>query len=60
MTMEEARVKARYTKRAVARELNVSEQTIYNWEKGKRLPDAKQFAQMCKMYGCSWADIILP
>ena len=60
MTMKEARVNARYTKRAVARALNVSEQTIYKWEKGITIPNVKQFAQMCKIYDCSWADIILP
>ena len=60
MTLNEARQNARYTKRDVAKALEVTEQTIYKWEKGATVPNVKQFCKMCNLYGCAWSDIILP
>jgi len=60
MTLKEARTKARYTKRDVAKTLEVSEQTIYKWEKGATIPNVKQFCKMCNLYGCDFTDIFIP
>lgn len=58
MTLKEARESARYTKRAVAKKLNITEQTLLNWEKGKSKPDVAQFVYLCKIYGVSADDVL--
>lgn len=60
MTMLEARKKVRFSRREAAQALDISEQTLYKWEKGTTLPNVKQFAQMCRLYGCNFTDIIIP
>ena len=58
MTLREARENARYTKRAVAKELHIAEQTVFNWEKGKSNPDVAQFVALCKLYEVKPDDVL--
>ncbi|MBQ6264496.1 MAG: helix-turn-helix transcriptional regulator [Clostridia bacterium] len=57
MTLKEARENARYTKRAAAKIIGVSENTIYKWEQGKTTPNVKQYLKLCKIYDCQLSDI---
>lgn len=59
MTLQEAREQARFTKRAAAKEMKISEQTLFNWEKGKSNPDIAQFVKLCKIYGVSVDDVLI-
>ena len=58
MTLTAARENARYSKRAVAKALNVSEQTLYNWEQRKSSPDVAQYVTLCKLYGIGFNDAL--
>lgn len=57
MTLTEAREKARYTKSAIAREMDVTPLTIANWEKKPELIPAGKFRKLCSLYGIN-GDII--
>mgnify|MGYP002777166840 FL=1 len=48
------------TQREVALELNVTTQTISNWETGQRVPrlTPKQTYDLCKILDCTLEDLI--
>lgn len=58
--MEAARVNAKLTQLEAAERLEVSRQTILNWEKGISSIDLPHFRQMCSVYGVPEECIILP
>ena len=59
-SIKAARVNAGYTQKDAAEVLGVSEKTVCNWEKGIAVPMADKFVEMCRLYGVSMDDIILP
>lgn len=36
----------------------VSINTIYNWMKGKTIPDIRQLRMVKKVLGCSWEELL--
>ena len=59
-SIKAARVNAGYTQKGAAEVLGVSEKTVCNWDKGIAVPMADKFVEMCRLYGVSMDDIILP
>lgn len=50
VTLAAARVNAGYTQSEIARKMQVTKQTIINWEKGKVIPKPAQFYMLCEEY----------
>lgn len=44
------RIKSRYSQSDIANLLNVTKQTVSNWEKGKRLPDINILVKLANLY----------
>ena len=42
----------------VGKKLNVAENTISQWERGKRKPGFQMLVKLAKLYGCSVADFV--
>lgn len=50
ISLAAARINAGYTQQDVAKQMQVTKQTIVNWEKGKVIPKPAQFNMMCELY----------
>lgn len=51
--IKECRLELRYNQPELARILNVTKQTISNWEKGVRIPDAHTLLRLSDLFNCS-------
>lgn len=60
ISMAAARVNAKMTQDNVAKEMNVTKQTIVNWENGKVIPKPAQFKMFCMIVGAPEDAIFLP
>ena len=60
ISMAAARVNAKLTQSEVAEIMQVSKQTIVNWEKGKIVPGPAQFAMFCDICKAPKDAIFLP
>lgn len=60
ISLAAARVNARMTQTAVAEKMNVSKQTVINWEKGKTVPGTAQLQFLCNLYNFPVDYIFLP
>ena len=60
ITMKAARVNAGLTQVQIAKLLEVSPVTIFNWEQGKTVPKRMQFEQFCKICGMPQEYIFFP
>lgn len=60
ISLAAARVNAEMTQEDVARSMQVSKQTIVNWEKGKVIPKPAQLEMMCRLYNIGVDYIFLP
>lgn len=60
ISLEAARVNAKMTQQEASSAMNVNRSTIVNWENGRTTPDAAQFIQLCKIYGCPMDVISIP
>lgn len=60
ISLAAARVNAQMTQTTVAKKMNVSKQTIVNWEKGKIVPGTAQLQFLCNLYGFPVDNIFLP
>ncbi len=60
ISLAAARVNAKLTQEDVARKMQVSKQTIVNWENGKVIPKPAQFNMMCEIYSMPRDYIFLP
>ena len=60
ISLAAARVNAGLTQEDVARTMQVSKQTIGNWEKGKVTPKPAEFEMMCRLYNIGADYIFLP
>ena len=47
-----------FTMKEVGKKLNVAENTISQWERGKRKPSFQMLVKLAKLYGCSVADFV--
>lgn len=48
--LKQYRIKSGYGQLDIANMLNVSKQTVSNWEKGKRLPDINTLVTLANLY----------
>ncbi len=60
LTLKQARNISGLSREKVGKEINADRKSIANWESGKTYPNAKMFMALCKLYGVSPSDIILP
>lgn len=58
ITLRAARVNAGLTLAEAAKLLEVSEQTIINWEKGRNYPDVRKVMKIEDTYGVPYREII--
>jgi putative transcriptional regulator len=58
LTLKAARVNKHLTQRDVAQILDVSVDTVGNWERGKTYPDALLLKKLEDLYGVSYDQII--
>lgn len=58
VTLKAARINAGLTQKEAAKELNVSKDTISNWERGQSFPDVMDIKRIEKLYRVMYADII--
>jgi transcriptional regulator with XRE-family HTH domain len=54
ITLSAARVNAGFSQKEAAKELNISNSTLCNWEKGKTFPDQPMIEKLCNLYGVSY------
>lgn len=60
ISLASARVNAGMTQDDVAKRLQVSKQTIINWEKGRVVPGIPQMETLSKIYNIPQDNIFLP
>lgn len=58
ITLKAARVNKGLTQLEAAKLLNVSKDTVGNWEKGKSYPNLKNIKEIEKVYDVSYDDLI--
>lgn len=58
ITLKAARVNKGLTQLEAAKLLNVSKDTVGNWERGKSYPNMKNIKEIEKVYGVSYDDLI--
>lgn len=57
LKLKAARINAGLLQKEVAKKLNVTPQTILNWEKGKRFPKQPMIEKLCELYSISYDDL---
>lgn len=57
MTLKALRVNAGYTQIEAAKALDVTPETLSNWERAKSFPTVPQIKEIEKLYSTSYADI---
>lgn len=60
ITLAAARVNVGMTQEDVAQRLQVSKQTIINWEKGRTIPGIPEIEMLARIYGIPQENIFLP
>ncbi|MBQ9953120.1 MAG: helix-turn-helix transcriptional regulator [Clostridia bacterium] len=58
VTLKSARVNAALTQSQAAKQLEISVDTLRNWENMATFPNAKQIAKIELVYGVNYNDII--
>ncbi len=58
VTLKAARINAGFTQSEAAQQLNVSKDSVSNWERGKTYPDIPILKRIEKLYGVDYKDII--
>lgn len=58
VTLKAARINAGFTQAEAANRLNVSKDSVSNWERGKTYPDIPSLKKIEKLYGIDYKDII--
>ncbi len=59
ISMSAARVNAKMTQEEVAKKMQVTKQTIVNWERGRIIPKPAQFKMFCDIVGAPTDKIFL-
>lgn len=57
ITLKAARVNAGYTQKEAAKELGISNKTLWSWENGVSAPKATQADDICKLYGLDYNNL---
>lgn len=52
------RAKAGWSQEFVARQLDVSRQTVIDWERGKYIPNALKAVQIAKLFGVTVEELM--
>ena len=60
VSLAAARVNAGLTQQDVADKMNISKQTIVNWENGRVIPKLAQFEMLSRLYNMPKDNIFLP
>lgn len=60
VSLAAARVNAGLTQQDVANKMNISKQTIVNWENGRVIPKLAQFEMLSRLYNMPKDNIFLP
>lgn len=60
ISLAAARVNAQMTQEDVAQRLQVSKQTIINWEKGRTIPGIPEIEMLARIYKIPQENIFLP
>lgn len=58
ITLRAARINAGLTQSEAAKKLDVSKDSISNWERGKTFPDVSLLKKIESLYGVDYKDII--
>ena len=58
ITLKAARVNKGYTQREAAAIIEVTEDTISDWERGKSFPNVPQLKKIEEVYGVTYNDLI--
>lgn len=58
ITLAAARVNAGLTQKQAAKNLNVSNKTLNNWENGRAIPKANKIDEICALYRIAYDNII--
>lgn len=58
ITMRAARINAGLTQEEAAKQLNISEVTLRNWEAGRSAPRASKCSDICRVYKCPIENLI--
>lgn len=58
ITLKAARINRQMLQKDAARALEVSIDTLSNWERGKTFPDVPHIKKIEDLYGVSYGDII--
>lgn len=57
-TLKNLRQRRLLLQRDVANALSVTQQTVSNWEAGRREPNAAQMKQLCGILDCTAAELL--
>lgn len=60
VSLKALRVNANMNQKEVAAIMNISPNTLINWENNYTSPDALQLLKLCTIYKCTMDDIFLP
>lgn len=60
ISIKGARIECHMTQKQVAKAMEVTKETISNWERGKTAPTAPQLLLLCELYQVAVSDIFLP
>lgn len=60
ISLKSARVNAGYTQKQVANKLKVAESTVFNWENGKSIINAKNLFELSYLYNVKVDNFSLP
>lgn len=60
VSLKALRVNANMNQKEVAAMMNISPNTLINWENNYTSPDALQLSKLCAIYKCTMDDIFLP
>lgn len=58
ISLAAARVNAKLTQKEAAKKLNISNKTLFQWEKGITTPHVRKIDAICDLYGVTYDDII--
>lgn len=60
ISLKAMRTNANLNQKEVAAIMNISPNTLVNWESNRTSPDAVQLSKLCSIYKCTMDDIFLP
>ena len=60
LTLKAARVNREISQTEAAKQLNIAPRTLRNWENGRTYPRVEALCALCRLYGVSPDDLVLP